>query len=120
MPYQVELVDHLRTQQRHQVREHAVPEARERLLAQRGAADDGRAIQHHDIQAGPGQVGRGDQTVVAGADDDRVEAAAAAGRIGYGRDAAHEASPKAAPTAVLRAGLKNGRLATRARARRRP
>ena len=81
VPHEVEFVDHLRAQQRHQVREHAVTEARKRLLAQRGAADDRTALQHHDIQPGPGQVGRGDETVVAGADDDRVEAAAGAGRI---------------------------------------
>ena len=103
--HQVEFVDDLWPQQRNKVGEHAEPETREGLLAAGGAADLGRGLQHHDVEAGTGKVGRGNQTVVAGADNDRI---------------GHSSTRGIGSTAVLRAGLKNGRRTTRARARRRP
>ena len=42
------------------------------FLGRRGAADDRAALQHNDLQPGRGEIGRGDQAVVAAADHDDV------------------------------------------------
>ncbi len=73
MSRQFEVADDLRAQQAHDVgilRE-AVPG--EDLARAGGAADPVVAFENDDLLAGAGQVGRGDQAVVACADDDRVE-----------------------------------------------
>lgn len=47
-------------------------EAGDDLLSDGGAADDVAALEDGDGEAGSGKVSRGDQAVVAGADDQRV------------------------------------------------
>ena len=54
---------------------------RERVLGAGGAADHVGGLQHDDVQAGAGQQDRGDQAVVAGADDHDV---GAGGKRGHG------------------------------------
>src|SRR6266542_6284458 len=47
-------------------------EARKDLLGRAGATDDVPPLEHEDIEASPGEVGRGDEAVVPAADDDRI------------------------------------------------
>ena len=75
VPRQVEVADDLGPQQAHDVGEHRELEAREDLLGHRGAADQRAPLEHQRLAARARQVGRGDQAVVAAADDDRVVAA---------------------------------------------
>ena len=71
---EVEVVDHLLIEQAEDVGARADHEAlvRERPLEGAGAAEPLAALEHEDGPAGPGQVGRRGQAVVAAADDDRV------------------------------------------------
>ena len=60
--------------QAHDVREHRDLVVRApRLLGDRRAADERPPLEHHDALAGPGEVRRRDEPVVAAADDDGVE-----------------------------------------------
>ena len=64
----VRLDEHVRARAR------VVQEPRQgQLLGDRVAADDVLRLEHADLEAGLGEVGRADQPVVAGADDDDVD-----------------------------------------------
>jgi hypothetical protein len=65
---QLELPDDLRAEQGNDVRGHAEPEAGKDLLGHRGTAEDVAPLEHHDLEAGPSEVGRGHQPVVPAAD----------------------------------------------------
>ena len=71
---ELEVADDLGPQERHDVREHAEAEAREELLGDSGASEDGPLFEHERLQAGAREVRRAHETVVAAADDDRVVA----------------------------------------------
>jgi len=72
MAAQVQLVDHPGLQQRDGVGGDRIAEARMELFGHRRAADHAAPFQHGDLQAGPGQVGRAHQAVVAAADQQRI------------------------------------------------
>ena len=71
---ELEVGHHLARQQRDEVAVARQPRvhARERLRRDRGPADVVGLLQHQDPAAGPGEVGRGGQPVVAGTHDDVV------------------------------------------------
>ena len=69
---ELELADHLRVQQAHDVGEDREGEARHDLLGHGGAADDVAALEDERLQPRLGEVGAADQAVVPAADDDRV------------------------------------------------
>ena len=71
---QVQLADDLGPEQADDVREDREAEAREDLLGHRGAAEDVALLEDERLEAGPREVRRADQAVVAAADDDRVVA----------------------------------------------
>ena len=78
---EVEVAQDRRRQQAHHVGEHRDLVLRSpRLLGDGGAADDVAALEHDGALAGAGEVGRGDEPVVAAADDDGVVPIAAVGR----------------------------------------
>ncbi len=89
------------------------PEAGRELLRRARAADDLPPLDHHGPQPGPGEVRRGDEPVVAGADDDDVEAAAGE---------ASRRQPSARPRTAARARARRARSRSPARpgCRRRP
>ena len=72
VPRQVQLADDLGPQQRHHVRADRELEAGEDFLGHGRAAEHVAALEHEHLLAGAGQVGGGDEAVVAAADDDRV------------------------------------------------
>ncbi len=72
MPRELEVADDLGPQQTHHIRENRESEARENLLADRRASDHRTPLEHQYPAARPGEVRGGHETVVAGADDDRV------------------------------------------------
>ena len=76
MPRKLEVADDLRPQQRHDVAEHGEPEAREQLLGHGGAAQDVALLEDERLHAGPREVRRAHEPVVATTDDDRVVALA--------------------------------------------
>jgi hypothetical protein len=63
------------------------------LFADRRTPEDVAALEHEHLASGPGQVGRAGETVVTGADDDRV------------MDGGHQGL-------LFRSGSKNGRSTT--------
>ena len=72
VPAELQLLDDLGTQERHDVRAHRELEAVEHFLGHGGAAQHVTAFEDQDLAARPRQVGGGRQPVVAAADDDRV------------------------------------------------
>jgi hypothetical protein len=72
MRMQLQVVDHLRLQQRHRVRRHRVAEAGMELLGDRGTAENATTFQHQHLLSGARQIGRADQAVVAATNDDRI------------------------------------------------
>ena len=70
---QVEVADDLRPQQRERVGARRGADAGPQLLGHACAADDVAPLEDLDVEAGPGEVRRGDEAVVAGTDHDRVE-----------------------------------------------
>ncbi len=75
---QLQRAHDLRPQQAAHVGAVRVGEVLVQLPAHRRAADEGVALQHQHLESGARQIAGGDQAVVAGADDDRVETLARA------------------------------------------
>ena len=69
---QLQVVDDVGTQQAERVRERGEVEPGDQLLGDRRATDDVPALDDQRAQAGLGQVGAVDQSVVTATDDDRV------------------------------------------------
>ena len=95
---ELEIMDDVGSQQAERVGERGEVEPRDQLFGDRRAADDVASLDDQRLQAGLGEVGAVDQTVVAAADDDRVERSF--GRHRY--------------QAVFLGGLNNGGRATTA------
>ncbi len=72
VPWQVELADDLRSEERHHVRAHREFETREDFLGDGRAAQHMAPLEHHDAPASAGQVRRVCQSVVSAADNDCV------------------------------------------------
>ena len=71
---EIEVGDHLRVQQAHQVAEHAEPEAGDDLLGDRGPADHVAALEHDGAQSRAREVAAAHESVVAATEDDGVVA----------------------------------------------
>src|SRR5919107_3357726 len=72
MPLQVEIADDLRTEKAVHVRGGRNLEAGPQLLGNARAAQNLPALQYQDLDSGTSEVGSGDQSVVAAADDDQI------------------------------------------------
>ncbi len=68
----IEVADDLRVQERDGVGGDGIAEAGMEFLGDRRAADLRPALEHRDLEAGHGEIGRGDKAVVTAADDDDV------------------------------------------------
>jgi creatinine amidohydrolase len=79
---EAELLDHRRRPEREVVAVADVDRGAGEVLAGRRAADLIARFDEYDRKSGAGEVGRGDQPVVAGADDDRVTVVVRATRSG--------------------------------------
>ncbi len=73
---EVEFVHHRRGAEREMVAVADVDRRAGELLAGRRSADVGPGLEHQRAQAGAGEIGRGDEAVVASADHDGVEVVA--------------------------------------------
>ena len=80
--HELEVLDDVGPEQAQGVRERREPEARPELLGDRGAADDGPALENERPQAALRQVRRVGQPVVAAADDDRIPGPVVECRVG--------------------------------------
>ena len=67
-----EIADDCRVQKRDGVGGDGIAEAGMKLLGHRRAADLRPALEHGDFEAGHGEIGGGDEAVMAAADDDDV------------------------------------------------
>ena len=69
---EVEIADDCRAQKRDRIGGDGIAEAGMEFLRRRGAADLSAPLEHRDFEAGGGEIGGGDQSVMAAADDDHV------------------------------------------------
>ena len=72
MGVQIEVADDLRVEERDGVGGDRIAEAGMEFLGDRRAADLPAPLEHRDLEAGRGEIGRGDKAVMAAADDDDV------------------------------------------------
>ena len=68
----LELLDHLRAQQAHNVGTHGVTEARMQLFGHSRTAEHVTTLEHQRLAASLGEIGGAGQAVVATADDDGI------------------------------------------------
>src|SRR3954453_8728441 len=72
VPRELKVADDLGPQERHDVREHGEPKAREDLLGHGGAAEHVSLLEHERPEPGLGEIGGADEAVVTTTDHDGV------------------------------------------------